>query len=72
MSDLPLMAGLYDILGRRGVYYEVRVNRMDGVVAVGTSSESCCATIASHSSTVHLQIPSKFLTTIAAQLNVNY
>ena len=39
MSDLPLMAGLYDIPGRRGVYYEVRVNRMDGVVAIGTSLE---------------------------------
>lgn len=35
MSDLPLMAGLYDIHGRRGVYYEVRVNRMDGVIAIG-------------------------------------
>ena len=41
MSDLPLMAGLYDIRGRRGVYYEVRVNRMDGVVAIGTSPELC-------------------------------
>jgi hypothetical protein len=40
MSDLPLMGGLYDIHGRRGVYYEVRVNRMDGVVAIGTSPES--------------------------------
>jgi hypothetical protein len=37
MSDLPLMAGLYDIHGRRGIYYEVRVNRMEGVVAIGTS-----------------------------------
>jgi hypothetical protein len=36
-SDLPLMAGLYDIHGRRGVYYEVRVNRMEGVVAIGAS-----------------------------------
>jgi Ran-binding protein 9/10 len=36
MSDLPLMTGLYDIHGRRGIYYEVRVNRMEGVVAVGT------------------------------------
>ena len=35
MSDLPVMAGLYDIHGRRGVYYEIRVNRMDGVVAIG-------------------------------------
>jgi len=37
MSDLPIMAGLYDIHGRRGVYYEIRVNRMDGVVAIGTA-----------------------------------
>ncbi|KAI0276463.1 hypothetical protein BGY98DRAFT_919345 [Russula aff. rugulosa BPL654] len=37
ICDLPLMAGLYDIHGRRGVYYEVRVNRMDGVVAIGTA-----------------------------------
>jgi len=35
MSDLPLMAGLYDIHGRCGVYYEVRVNKMEGVVAIG-------------------------------------
>jgi hypothetical protein len=35
MSDLPIMAGLYDIHGRRGVYYEIRVIRMDGVVAIG-------------------------------------
>jgi len=40
MSDLPLMAGLYDIHGRRGIYYEVRVNRMDGVLAIGTLPES--------------------------------
>ena len=50
MSDLPLMAGLYDIHGRRGVYYEVRVNRMDGVVAIGTSY---CAAIVSYSSNTH-------------------
>jgi hypothetical protein len=48
ISDLPLMAGLYDIHGRRGVYYEVRVNRMDGVVAIGTSAESYCFAIASY------------------------
>ena len=35
MSDLPIMAGLYDIHRRRGVYYEIRVNRMDGVIAIG-------------------------------------
>ena len=32
MSDIPLMAGLYD--GRRGVYYEVRVNSIDSIVAI--------------------------------------
>jgi hypothetical protein len=49
MSDLPFMAGLYDIHGRRGVYYEVLVNRMDGVVAIGTSPESYFAPIVSYS-----------------------
>jgi hypothetical protein len=53
MSDLPLMAGLYDIRGRRGVYYEVRVNRMEGVVAIGAFSVL-----------THARIPSAF--TIAA------
>ncbi|KAH9975623.1 hypothetical protein BJV74DRAFT_862561 [Russula compacta] len=37
MSDLPIMAGLYDIHDRRGVYYEVRINKMEGVVAIGTA-----------------------------------
>jgi len=37
MSDLPIMAGHYDIHGGRGVYYEVRVIMMEGVVAIGTS-----------------------------------
>jgi hypothetical protein len=34
------MAGLYDIRCRRGVYYEVRVNRMEGVVAIGAFSHA--------------------------------
>ncbi|KAF8650328.1 hypothetical protein AX16_005290 [Volvariella volvacea WC 439] len=37
LSDLPIMAGLYDIQGKRGVYYEVKVLKMKGTVAVGTS-----------------------------------
>jgi len=37
MSDLPILAGLYDIRGRRGVYYEVRVNMMEGVITIGTA-----------------------------------
>ena len=35
LSDLPLLAGLYDTRGKEGVYYEVRILRMDGVIAVG-------------------------------------
>ncbi|EGN93962.1 hypothetical protein SERLA73DRAFT_189097 [Serpula lacrymans var. lacrymans S7.3] len=37
LSDLPLMAGLYDIQGKTGMYYEIKINRMDGIIAVGTS-----------------------------------
>lgn len=39
LSNLPLMAGLYDVSRKtKGVYYEVQVNRMDGVIAIGTSN----------------------------------
>lgn len=38
MSDLPILAGLYDIHGKLGVYYEVKVLRMDGLIAVGMFS----------------------------------
>ncbi|XP_006455777.1 hypothetical protein AGABI2DRAFT_76541 [Agaricus bisporus var. bisporus H97] len=37
MSDLPILAGLYGIKGKTGVYYEVLINRMDGLIAIGTS-----------------------------------
>ncbi|KAH9912852.1 uncharacterized protein BXZ73DRAFT_55804 [Epithele typhae] len=39
LSDLPLLAGLYDTRGQPGVYFEVKVLRMDdeAVVAVGTA-----------------------------------
>ncbi|KAH7915442.1 hypothetical protein BJ138DRAFT_1141744 [Hygrophoropsis aurantiaca] len=37
MSDLPIMAGLYDIKGKFGVYYEVTIDRMDGIIAIGTA-----------------------------------
>ncbi|KAI0079522.1 hypothetical protein K474DRAFT_1659127 [Panus rudis PR-1116 ss-1] len=36
-SDLPIMAGLYDIQGKLGVYFEVQIHRMDGVIAIGTA-----------------------------------
>ena len=35
LSDLPLLAGLYDTRGKRGVYYEIKVLRMEGVIAIG-------------------------------------
>ncbi|KAI0786168.1 hypothetical protein C8Q75DRAFT_772527 [Abortiporus biennis] len=37
MSDLPLAAGLYDIQGKIGTYYEVRIDKMDGIIAIGTA-----------------------------------
>lgn len=40
LSDLPLLAGLYDTQGKTGVYFEVLVRRMDGVVAIGEHRRS--------------------------------
>ncbi|KAI0769117.1 hypothetical protein BD413DRAFT_695116 [Trametes elegans] len=37
LSDLPILAGLYDVHGKLGVYYEVKILRMDGILAVGTA-----------------------------------
>lgn len=34
-SNLPIVAGWYDTKKKNGVYYEVQVNRMDDVIAVG-------------------------------------
>lgn len=35
LSDLPIMAGLYDTQGKSGVYYEILIHRMDGIIAIG-------------------------------------
>jgi hypothetical protein len=35
LSDLPIMAGLYDTQGKEGVYYEIKIRRMDGFLAIG-------------------------------------
>ncbi|KAF8076728.1 hypothetical protein FPV67DRAFT_1777156 [Lyophyllum atratum] len=39
LSDLPILAGLYDVHGKQGVYYEVEIVQMDvgdgGLIAVG-------------------------------------
>lgn len=41
LSDLPILAGLYDVKGKQGVYYEVEILEMNvdagGFVAVGTA-----------------------------------
>ncbi|KAF9526037.1 endosome protein [Crepidotus variabilis] len=37
LSSLPILAGLYDIQGKTGVYFEVQIHRMDGIIAVGTA-----------------------------------
>ena len=37
-SNLPIIAGSYDIVGKKGVYYEVVVKKMKGVIAIGNSS----------------------------------
>jgi hypothetical protein len=39
-SDLPLMAGLYDIQGKAGVYYEVTIHKMEGIIAIGELTSS--------------------------------
>jgi Ran-binding protein 9/10 len=35
LSDLTMMAGLYDVQGKVGVYYEILIHRMDGIIAIG-------------------------------------
>jgi hypothetical protein len=35
MSNFPIMAGLYETQGKEGVYFEVTVVQMEGVVAIG-------------------------------------
>ena len=35
LSNLPIMGGMYDISGKSGVYFEVTILQMDGVIAVG-------------------------------------
>lgn len=37
-SNLPIMAGLYDANGKRGIYYEVVIRKMRGTIAIGNPS----------------------------------
>ena len=50
LSDLPIIAGLYDIQGKTGVYYEIYINRMDGFIALGKRlhSNSCLRTVSGY------------------------
>ena len=42
-SNLPIMAGLYDVKGKQGVYYEVIIRKMGGIIAIGNpTSPSIC------------------------------
>jgi len=41
LSDLPMMAGLYDVQGKFGVYYEILIHRMDGIIAIGMPVHLC-------------------------------
>lgn len=36
-SDLPIIAGLYDTNGKQGIYYEVVIRKMRGIIAIGNS-----------------------------------
>lgn len=38
MSNLPIMGGLYDVHGKEGVYFEVTIKKMDGIIAIGICS----------------------------------
>jgi hypothetical protein len=35
LSDLPIVAGLYGNQGKMGIYYEIKILRMNGIIAVG-------------------------------------
>jgi len=39
MSNFPILAGLYDNQGKEGVYYEITIKQMDGIIAIGTACQ---------------------------------
>ena len=39
-GDLPIMVGLYNVEGKQGIYYEVVIRKMEGIIAIGNSSRS--------------------------------
>lgn len=36
LSNFPILGGVYDIQGKEGVYFEVTMLKMEGIVAIGT------------------------------------
>ena len=43
LSDLPILAGLYDLQGKTGVYFEVYIQKMVGIIAIGEFICNCHA-----------------------------
>ena len=39
-TTMPIIADLYDIKGKRGVYHEVVIWKMDGIIAIGNTSSA--------------------------------
>ncbi|KAI4527304.1 hypothetical protein K525DRAFT_285251 [Schizophyllum commune Loenen D] len=37
LSDLPIVAGMYNAPGKEGAYFEIKVYQMDGIVTIGTA-----------------------------------
>lgn len=64
MSDLPILAGLYDICSQKGVYYEIMINRMEGIIAIG-------APIPHFTSTINLKPTCQALCVVPIQIIVS-
>ena len=47
-NNLPIVADLCDIKGKRGVYHEVEIGKMDGIITIGNTSS---AQLQSHGTT---------------------
>ncbi|TRM64473.1 hypothetical protein BD626DRAFT_455862 [Schizophyllum amplum] len=37
LSDMPIVAGLYNAPGKQGAYFELKIHRMDGIISIGTA-----------------------------------
>lgn len=41
LSSLPILGGVYDIGGKAGVYFEVTILKMKGIIAIGMFFDLC-------------------------------